>query len=178
MHGNRRVTPAGSSHRASPGAFASGLVHMVHPTQLRGYSAGKPVYGNLFPELQWFSTDSKRKRALSTALRAVWSSPAVYVLLVTIAVFFILTKLTLHEIGLCFEPLEGVLYGALLGCVVGAGPILVFRSKVRCSLRKQLYQNGVPICLVCGHYVAGFSVCQECGSHFEPPAPNKQSRVG
>lgn len=64
--------------------------------------------------------------------------------------------------------LDAVVFGLLMGLTVGPGAILVWRNTVRRSLREQLIEKGIPICLKCGYDLRGQAVprCPECGAPF------------
>ncbi|MBN1347708.1 MAG: hypothetical protein JXQ73_33785 [Phycisphaerae bacterium] len=61
--------------------------------------------------------------------------------------------------------------GALAGFLGAMWPffmVLVLRSKVRVSLRRQLVERGIPICIRCGYDLRGQTEprCPECGTPF------------
>ena len=59
---------------------------------------------------------------------------------------------------------------ALGGVLVGAESRLFFRARWRRSLREQLVERGVPICLACGYDLRGQLEprCPECGTPCAP----------
>lgn len=124
------------------------------------------------PELVLFSSDDERKQALRQARRMTHPGLSVLgsafasalgsalLLLVTYQIFPALRSM----LGLC-----GALIGALTGATASLTWLWVTRPRVRRSLREQLVERGLPVCLECGYDLRGQidPRCPECATPFD-----------
>lgn len=72
----------------------------------------------------------------------------------------------------CTDSYSAMLAGAVLlgGALVAAEHYLLFRTHTQRSLRRQLVERGVPICVACGYDLRGQLEprCPECGTPCAP----------
>ncbi len=117
----------------------------------------------LYPELNRFETDEDRDVALSRANSTV-SGGLRYWLLLAGCMGVMCTATSLVWISKM---------PTVCKCLIqGAGPVAatffcawVFHKKAQGSLRRQLLERGIPICVKCGYYLTGnvSGRCPECG---------------
>ena len=79
---------------------------------------------------------------------------------------FLIAVLTLgaEAPSIVYESLIDVVVLAVMGIMACLGWLV--RQRIRRRLRRQLMQNGQPVCLKCGHSLIGNSsgMCPECGT--------------
>jgi len=124
------------------------------------------------PELSLFSSDDERKQALrqarlaTTPVRGTLASALLSAIgggLLVWAIFIVFPAL----------PVPPWLGGAVIGGVTGATISLFWaraaRPRLRRSLREQLVDKGVPVCLECGYDLRGQldARCPECSTPFD-----------
>jgi hypothetical protein len=123
----------------------------------------------LYPESAQAEPASERKKMLRKArLYSLdnwgWLG-ALVIMLVTMVLFRPLAFLCYDMLGIS----GGKFLRALAGAVGGGLAFILMswflRARVRRSLRQQLFERGVPICVVCGYDLTGneSGVCPECG---------------
>ena len=128
----------------------------------------------LFPELTRFPSRGARKDAWGRAEKATLRQPLLWVLVIaTIAAYGIIV-FSLPTLGIPVEwrgRVRGIML--LLGCLFFAAIPFFFRRTVQRSLRRQLCDSGVPVCISCGYDLAGNTTgeCPECGSSSRPSRP-------
>ncbi len=87
-------------------------------------------------------------------------------MIATIAAYGIII-LSLPTLGIPVE-WRGRVWGImlLLGCLFSAAIPFFFHRTIQRSLRRQLCDSGVPVCISCGYDLAGSTTgaCPECGS--------------
>ena len=73
----------------------------------------------------------------------------------------------------------GVSMSVSIGCAAWIA-LTVLSGKIRKSLRRQLLEAGVPICLKCGYDIRGLSTprCPECGGEFDPALLERDDASG
>jgi len=126
-------------------------------------------YAKILPELHLFPTLGEKATAVRRARNEVrWDSslstliiPLFVIVLVGVG-YVLLIELFKALNVLTSVPL--VLTSVPLFCVMSVGVRYVLRNKYRISLRKQLVEQGIPICMACGYDFTGNSsgVCPEC----------------
>ena len=123
----------------------------------------------LFPDLARFDSKRQQRYAWAVAELAVVRRPAFWIWL---------TSILIVEIGISFSlPIWGVpmsMRGGLRGVLMllaGLAYIALLwasRQRFRHSLRKQLVEDGIPICIKCGYDLRGSKdICPECGEGIE-----------
>lgn len=131
-----------------------------------------------FPELASFASDEERHRAWKRALRALlrswtyWAvllvgTPAVVASIVLYARF---AMPWISSMGLVSAPLVSGVVGGVVGGSASVWSVALFRRRIARSLREQLLDAGVPVCLACGYDLRGQVEprCPECGRAFDP----------
>lgn len=128
-----------------------------------------------YPELEFFSTDDERRKALRQARKERNRSPRFWLIHVCAATLAAIVGYQLFvasgPVGRFVETFaRGYLavFAALAGFPVGFCIAWLFRRTVRDSLRRQLVERSVPICLKCGYNLHGLIEprCPECGEGF------------
>ncbi len=124
-------------------------------------------YSRLFPELRLFDTPAERKQAMRRAektLTPTWE----YGLLVLVAIACAMAMFVTLEAFAAPTWVQGVGCGLAISAPSAAGGWL-FRRRIRRSLRQQLIERGVPVCLACGYQLRGQvdPRCPECGAAFD-----------
>ena len=129
---------------------------------------------NSYPELLLFPDDEASKKAMRRAMFGMLKSRSVW--LWTLGVCAI-PNLLISLIPKAFSVLKSMpayIDGAIIGGVSGGLAVsvmfLVGRNKVRRSLRSQLQEMSIPVCLQCGYDLRGQNEprCPECGLAFNP----------
>ena len=122
------------------------------------------VATRLFPELTRFPTRDARKHAWDRAGNATLRQPLLWVLTIATLAAFGIIVFSFPTLGV---PLEWMM---LLAVLVFAAIPFFFRRTVQRSLRRQLCDSGVPVCISCGYDLAGNTTgeCPECGSSSRP----------
>lgn len=131
-----------------------------------------------YPELAYFEASEERDKALDVAMAAakrgmgVWTvSIAAGLLIVGAAIDVSIGR---YLRGTAFEGVWGSpnMGAFILPSIAFAGLIMlrIRRHRLDRSLREQLVQRGVPICLECGYDLRGQTEarCPECGTAFDP----------
>ena len=122
----------------------------------------------LFPELARFESTNQKRDAWEVAELAVVRRPAYWISAIIIMLVDIWIVFSLHSWGVPMSR-RGAIRGTLLILAVLATMALgwTFRKTIRHSLRKQLVDRGVPICINCGYDLRGSKDrCPECGTGF------------
>ncbi len=125
----------------------------------------------LFPELTRFPTRVARKHAWRRAEYAILRQPLSWVLSIAILAAFGIIVFSLPTLGIPLEWRGRVRGIMLLLLVLSPAAIpFFFRRTIQRSLRRQLCDSGVPVCISCGYDLAGNTTgeCPECGSSSRP----------
>ncbi len=124
----------------------------------------------MFPELLLFETEAEQKRAFKKASKGIYLNPLYWLLLIGLAIFM---NVALRSAGRTFGPAFSVpdsmvsgIAGGISGGLSAAAALWISKRKIQHSLRKQLNDTGVPICMKCGYQLKGNTsgVCPECGT--------------
>jgi len=122
-----------------------------------------------YPELARFADDERRKVALRRATREVMRSRRFWLfilgaLVVAVAIAVPVGMMVKGSPALCGG------FGGLIGGTLVGSWVFFCRSNLRASLRRQLVEQGVPICLRCGYDLRGQLEprCPECGTPCDP----------
>jgi len=128
---------------------------------------GRIVYCRLFPELQLFYTLAARNQAMDRAQKTL--SRTLGYGLVMLAWF-----VCIEAVMLTVQAFTAPLWAACVGFTVAiSAPVStgfwLFRRRIQRSLRRQLIDRGVPVCLKCGYQLRGLMDprCPECGEAFD-----------
>lgn len=131
-----------------------------------------------FPELEFLATDQERHTAWRQAIRTIYGSPKRWLILfgataLTVVAAVVAAKTARPLLGRFVHLPPGVLsgiVGGLLGGTATTGWVWFFRREIRDSLRQQLLERGIPICIKCGYNLRGQTQprCPECGGPFDP----------
>ena len=124
------------------------------------------LYRRLFPELGRFPTPEDRREALRKAAceaggaRWFW----IYVVLVT-ALLCCLPDAPWQQVQASWIAKLRIVSRVLLPLMMALFYIWTVRRGIRQSLRRQLVDQGIPICLSCGYDLTGnvSGRCPECG---------------
>ena len=123
----------------------------------------------LFPELARFHSTRQQNYAWAVAEQAVVRRPAFWICATSILIVDIGVMFSLPIWGVPMS-MRGGLRGALM-LLAGLAYIALLwasRQRFRHSLRKQLVEDGIPICIKCGYDLrASKGRCPECGKAFE-----------
>ena len=126
----------------------------------------------LFPELERFPSRAAEQEARATAHRKYRGNVFIVFWIVPgCAVLLLAHSYILPRSGISHKA-QGYVYILLLVVVLLLGIIgsfMPYRRKVRLSLRRQLVDQGVPICIPCGYNLTGnvSGVCPECSTVVE-----------
>ena len=122
-----------------------------------------------FPELERFKMEAERKAAWRKSM-----SPAVAILyaivflapLTCLSVWIRRNVLNLVDVPWWVGP---VVSGATVGGCMTTGVIWLERRRIRRSLRNQLNERGIRVCMKCGYDLCGLPEprCPECGTAFD-----------
>ena len=134
----------------------------------------RPRYARLFPELCSFDDGAARRRALRTAANRVYLSSCVMGAVFLVGVIYL--KSAIHRHGWLGEVAVVVVAGAVCGSVGYIG-LWFARRKVRFSLRQQLNEQGIRVCMGCGYDLRGQESrpCPECGDQCGVSSPERPS---
>lgn len=128
-----------------------------------------PVFVSpIFHELLSFGTPAARRKSLWRARRELYKLGRYRFTMAVTALVWSLIVLPVFA----FAPTPSFMVVgvsvALVLCPIASTwtNILLFRDELRTSLRKQLREAGVPICIACGYDLTGSvsEVCSECGT--------------
>ena len=123
----------------------------------------------LFPELARFESTSQQRYAWTVAGRAIVRRPVFWISVAIILIVEIGCAFSLPRWGVPMS-MRGGLRGALI-ILAGLAYIALlwaFRKTFQHSLREQLVDHGVRICIKCSYDLRGSSErCPECGTKFE-----------
>lgn len=130
-----------------------------------------------FPELDSFPSEEERKRAWKRATRSIMRRWQYWVaLLVGTPLIVVVGVLCLPiVVPIIRAKIPGVMdflpsiIGGVVGGFCGSGVIIFFRWQIARSLREQLVELGVPVCIACGYDLRGQTEprCPECGRPFD-----------
>lgn len=120
----------------------------------------------LIPELQHFDTPKRRSDAFGKALnQAVTRNPRYWLFLIGfMAVMALMIFLVDHMLGRHYAPFF-ILFEMCWGAGAAFLPLIIFQRRIRRDLRRQLFEQGRPICVPCGYDLTGNDSgrCPECG---------------
>lgn len=126
----------------------------------------------LLPELDLFETRAQRDAAFRRATAGTFASLRFWGFFVAVVVSF--TAVERHWVE-PFLVARNVDYIWDVVCVMGIGIFMfdavvwVSRKRIRRSLREQLAELGLPVCMKCGYDLRAQEAprCPECGTPFE-----------
>ena len=124
----------------------------------------------VLPELGRFKSDEERKTALERADAEVLKSSGFRRGMVVATVAFAALIVVVFVLLLWFPFLLGTALSTVsLGALFGVTCAWYCRKAVRRSLRRQLAEQGVPICVRCAYDLRGQIEprCPECGTAFD-----------
>ena len=139
---------------------------MPHPHMM--FRTDRSFYVRLMPELKELETPRDREKALGRASRvAIDRNPRAWLFLAscfTVYLVFLAGVIKFRQLlshpNACFMlTVTCFMIGFILL------PLLVFQSRIRRDLRRQLFEQGHPICIPCGYNLTGNDSgrCPECG---------------
>jgi predicted RNA-binding Zn-ribbon protein involved in translation (DUF1610 family) len=135
-----------------------------------------------YPELLLFPNDETRSTAMRRAEISPMRSPFFWIVSFALgSLMIVATLLILKEIRFVEWPLPPYIrtipIGALVGGVVTYVVVRSTRHLVRRSLRLQLQEMSIPVCLHCGYDLRGQvdPRCPECGQPFDPALLNRHA---
>jgi len=120
------------------------------------------------PELERFPTVKQRRVAMRIAFRAILATWYYWAYAPLAAVFLVRLKEFMVANG-WLPPMGRAIVIGLLAGFLGVGlPITYCKRRVQRSLREQLLEIGVAICLECGYDLSALTEgrCPECGTSF------------
>lgn len=130
-----------------------------------------------FPELARFPTDKQAENALDRATedggmqRSDWQLAAAFVIGIAVitGVFVYFTMRIGPQWRVPLKIGEWI-YAVVMACATFVLLVHIYRRQIRRSLREQLCDIGVPICVPCGYDLRGLDEprCPECGRPFDP----------
>jgi len=128
----------------------------------------------VFPELSFFPSDKERNLAMRKAYRPVILGPRYWLYVIFAAVVSVpVGKAVLYYLHLLGIALNlGAVVGGLIGGFAGSA-FYFFRRRIARSLRQQLRDRGVVLCIQCGYDLRGQTEnrCPECGERFDSHGP-------
>ena len=122
----------------------------------------------LFPDLARFDSKRQQRYAWAVAELAVVRQPAFWITIIIVLLADCWLSLSLADWGVPIS-MRGEILGALIVLTVFAGILLLWvsRKTFRHALRKQLVEDGIPVCINCGYDLRGSEDrCPECGQGF------------
>ena len=111
-------------------------------------------YSRIFPELRLIDTPAERKQAMEKAQVSVMPTWAVGLFMLVVVACAVGMFLTLEAFA-APKWAHGIGFGILPPAAVAVGGIWLFRRRIQRSLRRQLIDHGVPVCLKCGYQLRG-----------------------
>ena len=122
-----------------------------------------------YPELARFADNARRKAAMRHATREVIRSRRFWLFILVAVLVAVAIAVSVGVLVKASPAVRGGLQGLIVGTLVG-GWVFVCRANLRASLRRQLVEQGVPICLRCGYDLRGQLEprCPECGTPCDP----------
>ncbi len=150
----------------------------------------KPRHLRWCPELALFPEGEARRLAVKRASTLRKKLGRLAALIVAAALAGALSHYVIASLGGSVSAflqrlgpaLRGGLVGGVLGVLFGGGFALWWRPTFRQSLREQLVEAGIAVCLKCGYDLRGQTEprCPECGTTFDErlltPDHDKPSR--
>lgn len=130
---------------------------------------------NWYPELALFTDDTDRKRALKQAQRRVWRAGRLWLWSISLGVvngvvMSIRPWTLIPGLSARIPPVVGqIIFCGLMGGCAGVAFQYLWRKPMQGSIRRQLLDRGIPVCLECGYDLRGRTDprCPECGSPFD-----------
>ena len=126
----------------------------------------KKLYGRWFPELSRFESEKAQRRALSVATRHMGLRGILWAALFLLCFWSL--GLVARFLGIP-DWARDYVGSAVGGLSFSLGFVWICRRDLQRSLRKQLLERGVPICVRCGYDLRGQTAprCLECGKPFD-----------
>ena len=119
----------------------------------------------IYPELDRFPTQDAKRLAMRRAknLRNLSGAYGLWLVLAGTLFFGWLISAWLHSVA---HQIVRMIVATLLGMLMTIGVLWSISLRIRMSLRRQLLELGMPICLTCGYDLSGAvsNVCPECGN--------------
>jgi predicted RNA-binding Zn-ribbon protein involved in translation (DUF1610 family) len=122
-----------------------------------------------FPELALFEDVEMRERAWKKARKTVYDNPVSWILAVLSVPMALSLKFVMIRHIPASAPYIFIIGGGWIGFVCGFGVLWASKKRVERSLRLQLIELGIQVCLTCGYDLRRSAECRcpECGSAFE-----------
>jgi hypothetical protein len=129
------------------------------------------LYKRLAPEIELIDGQSDARRMFGLAVHSAVYRDAMF------WVFLVVSSAVVTIAMVCFRlwlvprvPFSvswlTTLVGLWAGVFVGPGAMIVYRTRIRKQLRRDLCARGIPVCLHCGYNLLGVfqGRCPECGT--------------
>jgi hypothetical protein len=142
------------------------VLDWVFPCPSTGLRTRKSLYVRLYPELAVLDSAEERARVLRASNTEVLRGHKRQILGVACIACLLLLSLCYFlsktRMGLAFAPIAA----AFLAWAAILAIFWILHKPIRRSLRRQLRQQGVPICVECGYDLQGNESgrCPECGT--------------
>lgn len=121
------------------------------------------------PELDLFETTERRRAALRRSFKSVYSKVPFWLFVGAVLIGVVNLRLAIQAYGVLSFPIDALVAGLVAGVLGGLGTRWLFGNTLRNSLRQQLIQEGLSVCLCCGYDLHGQPElrCPECGTPFD-----------
>lgn len=138
-------------------------LRMMKPYRIKPNS----IVVKLYPELARFRSDLERGDAYSWSTSAVFVKPLMLGLLSVLMIGLFLGVYLARSLSQRAEWYDAVSFALPAALLVVS--YLASRKPIRCQLRRQLLQRGIPVCIDCGYDLSGnvSGRCPECGKPFK-----------